>query len=299
VGRSRFRTVALLAVAVPVGLAIALAVDVLRLGGTDAWLAAHGRTPAYERHGRLVQVGDRRLYLDCRGSGSPTVVLENGLGSGADGWGFVLPRIAERTRICAYDRAGIGQSEPAPRRTVADAVEELRALLTTAGERPPYILVGMSLGGTHVRVLAGRHADETAGVVLVDAYLPDADYASRLGLDGAMLQDWARGIDDTSRTIEAVERLDWAASVSQLQASSVAGLPLEVLTVDQRLRFVDTRLSPVDVERLIDAQERWIEALSPGMTRLTIAERSGHVIQLDRPDLVIQAIERLVALSRT
>src|SRR5207247_8987128 len=120
---------------------------------------------------------------------------ENGLGSGAEGWGFVLPRIAERTRICAYDRAGIGQSEPAPRRTVADAVEELRALLTTAGERPPYILVGMSLGGTHVRVLAGRHADGTAGVVRVAACLTYADYAYRLGLYGEPRRGAAAGRD--------------------------------------------------------------------------------------------------------
>jgi pimeloyl-ACP methyl ester carboxylesterase len=290
---------AMLAVAVVVGLAIGLAVDIVRLGGPDAWQAAHGRSPAYEPLGRLVQVGDRRLYLDCRGDGSPTVVLENGLGSGADGWGFVLPRVAERTRVCAYDRAGIGRSQSAPRRTVTDVVEELRGLLAAAGERPPYVLVGMSLGGTHMRVFAGAHRGEVAGVVLVDAYLPDADYASRLGLDPAMLKDWARGIDDTSRTIEAVERLDWNASLAQLRASSVAGMPVQVLTVDQHLRFVDPRLSPADVERLIDAQRGWIEALSPGKTAITIAERSGHVIQLDRPDLVIQAIDRLVARSRT
>jgi pimeloyl-ACP methyl ester carboxylesterase len=297
-GRSAVRLGVWLALAVAIGLGLGLAVDVVRLGGPEGWLAARGWSPPYESLGRLVTVGDRQLYLDCRGAGSPTVVLENGLGSGADGWGFVLPRVADRTRVCAYDRAGIGRSTAAPRRTVADAVEELHQLLAAAGERPPYVLVGMSLGGSHVRMFGSAHKGEVAGIVLVDAYLPDADYAYGLGLDSGMLDDWARGLDDTSRTIEAVEHLDWVASVEQLKASTLAGLPVEVLTVDQHLRFVDPHLSAADVERLIAAQRRWIEALSPGRTRLTVADRSGHVIQLDRPDLVIGAIDRLVDLAR-
>ena len=292
--RGLLRTPIELLLALALGLGLALAIDVVRLGGPDAWLAAHGRSPDYVPLGKLVEVSGRSLYLDCRGSGSPTVVLENGLGTGADGWGFVLPRMAEKTRVCAYDRAGIARSEAAPRRTVSEAVQELRELLRAAGERPPYVLVGMSLGGTHVRLFAGRHQDEIAGVVLVDAYFPDASYAGGLGLDPTMLRDWARDVDETTRTIEAAERLDWAQSIAELRESTLRGLPIEALTVDQHLRYVDPRLPPADVERLIAAQRRWIEALSPGLTRLTIAERSGHVIQLDRPDLVIQAITRLV-----
>lgn len=281
------------------GIAVALAVDVARLGGTEAWFAARGVSPPYDARGRLVDVGDRRLYLDCRGSGAPTVVLENGLGSGAGGWGFVLEEIAERTRVCAYDRAGIGRSDGAPRRPVSAYVEELRELLAAAGERPPWVLVGMSLGGTHVRVFAARHPDEVVGLVFVDAYMPDIRLPSASRLPPAVTADFRAGFEATARSIEATEPIDWHASLAELASAPVAGRPVEVLSVPQELRLVHEQLDPELRAVLIDEWEAWIHALSPGRTRITIAERSGHIIQLDRPDLVIEAVARVLAAARS
>lgn len=294
----RARWLLRLGIALVAGVAVALAVDVARMGGTEAWLAARGFAPPYEARGRLVDVGERRLYLDCRGEGSPTVILENGLGSGAAGWGFVLPELAERTRVCAYDRAGIGRSDGAPRRPVSAIVEELRTLLVTAGERPPYVLVGMSLGGTHVRVLTARHPDEVVGLVFVDAYMPDVRLPSGDELDPRVVADFRAGFEATTRSIEATEPIDWQASLDELAAASIAGRPVEVLSVPQEFRIAHEYLDPALQARLIAEWEAWVLALSPGQTRVTIAERSGHIIQVDRPDLVIAAVERVVAAVR-
>lgn len=281
------------------GLSVALAVDVVRLGGTEAWFAARGISPPYDARGTLVEVAERRLYLDCRGTGQPTVVLENGLGSGAGGWGFVLPELAERTRVCAYDRAGIGRSDSAPRRPVSGYVEELRALLAAAGERPPWVLVGMSLGGTHVRVFTARHPDEVAGLVFVDAYMPDVRLPSASRLPPAVAADFQAAFDATTRAIEGTEPIDWTTSLAELASSSIAGRPVEVLSVPQELRLVHEQLDSDLQAVLIDEWESWILALSPGRTRITIAERSGHIIQVDRPDLVIAAVERVLAETRS
>lgn len=288
-----------LLVAIPLGLAIAVGVDVVRSGGPETWLAARGLGPPYVAQGEQVALPDgRSLYLDCRGSGSPTVVLENGLGSGASGWGFVLPKVADRTRTCAYDRAGIGRSESGPRQTVSDAVADLRELLAAAGERPPYVLVGMSLGGSHVRVFASAHPEEVVGVALVDAYMPDVTLPAAASLDPVIRADWQADVDATAALIERVEALDWAASVEEVRATKLEGIPVEALFVPPRYRFVHERLDPSVQAALIADWEAWIADLSPGRTRLTIAERSGHVIQMDRPDLVIDAIGRLVERSR-
>jgi pimeloyl-ACP methyl ester carboxylesterase len=110
------------------------------------------------------------LNIDCSGSGSPTVILDSGLGVPAIGWNFVQPEIAKFTRVCSYDRAGYGWSTSGPMpRTSAEIVTELHALLGAAGEKPPYILVGHSFGGYNIRVYNGAYPAEVAGMVLVDA----------------------------------------------------------------------------------------------------------------------------------
>ena len=110
------------------------------------------------------------LNIDCSGQGSPTVILDSGLGVPAIGWKFVQPEVAKFTRVCSYDRAGYGWSTPGPRtRTSAEIVKELHALLAAAGEKPPYIFVGHSFGGYNIRVFNGAYPNEVAGMVLVDA----------------------------------------------------------------------------------------------------------------------------------
>jgi len=124
--------------------------------------------------GRLVEFDGKLSHIHCIGQGSPTVVLEAGLDiGGSQTWTPVQSRIAETTRVCSYDRAGILWSEPrAEPRDANRIADELQGLLRAAGESPPYVLVGHSLGGLLVRVYAHRFPGEVAGVVLVDASHP-------------------------------------------------------------------------------------------------------------------------------
>jgi pimeloyl-ACP methyl ester carboxylesterase len=149
----------------------------------------------------LVDIGGRNIYLECRGTGSPTVILESGFRNDADIWSvplgdtqtMVLPEVAKFTRVCAYDRPGTildldrgSRSDPVPMpRTLPEIVDELHALLLAANVPGPYVLAAHSLGGLMVRLYASTYPNEVAGMVLVDA-VPDglpallgpADYAT-------------------------------------------------------------------------------------------------------------------------
>src|SRR5215216_4870875 len=121
--------------------------------------------------GGLVAIGGgRSLYLACVGSGSPTVVLEAGLGADTHSWQEVQPQLGRTSRTCAYDRAGVGNSVRRPGvHDARDDIDDLQRLLDGADLDPPYVLVGHSYGGLLVRLFAKAHPDKTAGVVLVDA----------------------------------------------------------------------------------------------------------------------------------
>jgi pimeloyl-ACP methyl ester carboxylesterase len=123
----------------------------------------------YARPHTLVNVGGRRLNLFCLGSGSPTVILDGGLGDDVTGWRKVHAAIARTTRVCAYDRAGYGFSDPGPMPRSAQALsDDLDRLIHAAHLRPPFVLVGHSLAGLHVRLFVDEHLRHVAGVVLVD-----------------------------------------------------------------------------------------------------------------------------------
>jgi pimeloyl-ACP methyl ester carboxylesterase len=119
--------------------------------------------------GRLVDIGGRNLHINCSGAGFPTVVLEAGAGAFAIDWALVQPEIARTNRVCSYDRAGSGWSDPSPVvETPATIVSDLHALLQAAGEKPPYILIGASMGGIYARLYQMRYPNEIVGMVLVD-----------------------------------------------------------------------------------------------------------------------------------
>src|SRR5438094_312956 len=121
--------------------------------------------------GHLVDVGGRRLYVQCSGSGSPTVVLVSGLAETSVYWGgWIAPAVAQNTTVCAYDRAGQGWSDPpaSPQDGLAVATD-LHALLDHAQIPGPYVLVGHSTGGVYVRVFAARYPDQVAGIVFLDS----------------------------------------------------------------------------------------------------------------------------------
>jgi pimeloyl-ACP methyl ester carboxylesterase len=122
----------------------------------------------------MVDVGEHRLHMNCIGQGSPTVVLDAGWGYTSVEWsGWAQPEVAKQTRVCAYDRAGMGWSEPEPGAPNAtQTTAELHALLREADEQGPYVLVGHSLAGLYSRIYAERYPEEVAGMVLVNSSHP-------------------------------------------------------------------------------------------------------------------------------
>ena len=280
---------------VALGLVVALVVDVVRIGGPERWFAAHRLPTPYVPLGRTVVVNGAGTYVDCRGSGSPTVILDSGLGTGAAGWGSVLGNSAEITRTCTWDRPGIGASASIGRHDAIDVAAHLRAALSAAGEAGPFVVVGHSLGGVYARVFAAAHATEVAGVVLVDPYIPDIRAVDHVALPDGLRDEWLRGIEDTNELIERTEELDWVPTERALADADLGDLPLELLFVEQRFRW-EGPFEPYEAE-LIDAWENLVLALSTD-ARLTIAVNSTHMIQWDQPERVVEAIRRLVDEAR-
>lgn len=138
-----------------------------------SWAGARAGMVLREKYppvGQMVDIGGYRLHLDCQGQGEPTVILEATIGTPGSMWALIQPEVARHTRACAYDRAGIGWSDPSPRpRTIDVIAEELHTLLDRAGIRGSKVLVGNSAAGWMVRYYAHNYPDAVAGIVLVDS----------------------------------------------------------------------------------------------------------------------------------
>ena len=157
-----------------IGVLALLAAAILAGTAYETW-NRHRVAAEFPPRGTLVDIGGRRIHLDCRGTGAPIVVFESGLDMyGSLSWSAVQDPIAQTTRACSYDRAGILWSDRAQgaRNAVAIA-NDLHAALQAAGERGPYVMVGHSLGGPYVMTFARRFGDDVAGIVFVDASHPD------------------------------------------------------------------------------------------------------------------------------
>ena len=299
VGRmAALRQPARLLLVVIAGLTIAVVVDIARVGGPGTWLLRH-RLPAPMTaavgDGRRVDVGGHALYIDCRGSGSPTIVLESGMGDGVVGWAPVHDELAGTTRTCAYDRAGRGGSDARDRHTVADAADDLRTLLTNAGERPPFVVVGHSLGEVHARVFADRFRDDVAGLILVDGFSVDLEVDRIHPLLGDLRGEYQERVQQLRDLVAAVEGLDWPASERQLREADLGGLAVTVLRAPRE----EPRLDAGTNREIARTWQRAYESLSPGRVRYEIAWGAGHIIQADRPDLVIAAARDLLDRIRT
>jgi len=143
------------------------------VGGASETVALASDERRYPMPGQLYDVGGYRLHLDCTGSGGPTVVLLSGLGEFSPSWAHIAPAVAETSRVCAYDRAGQGWSDDAPRiQDGLQAASDLNTLLDRAGEDGPYVLVGHSIGGSYAMTYAARYPEQVAGMVLLDASDP-------------------------------------------------------------------------------------------------------------------------------
>ncbi len=291
--------------AVFAGLLLGGTIDVLRVGGVDAWLAARGPTvipdiPPYEALGRVVDVDGAGVYLDCRGSGSPTVILEGGFGSGAAGWGETLDGIAAFTRVCGWDRPGLGASEGRGVHSAGESAELLRATLAAAGERGPFVVVAHSFGGVYGRLFAegarsGDAEDSVLSFLMLDTYEPDLGMDVDPALPPAVRAGIREVLDETASMLAGGETLDWDRTMAELASAGPVGEPAILLTVDPRSRWVDP--DPATSALLVEAWYRNMGARYPHGT-FEVAERSGHVIQHDRPDLVIAHTRDLVERAR-
>lgn len=292
----------------------------------------HARDAArWMEPGRLVDVGGgRRMHLYCTGSGAPTVVLEAGLGDfSIPSWNAVQPAISGYSRVCSYDRAGTGWSDPPTVSPLPDAIiADLRTVLQNAGEQAPFVMVGHSLGGPIVRHYAVHHADQVAGLVLVDG--SHEDQIAKLPLPAWL--DWVvaslpalnfLGIDRLvyvfagSDSITAISGARgsmpaMARNTATLQsilpqffdqirrdARPFGALPLVVLTASQMAPVPG--LSP---QQMLTFHDTWMELHKDIASRSTnshwiIAEKSTHYIQRDQPDLVIAAVKEVIVGVRS
>jgi pimeloyl-ACP methyl ester carboxylesterase len=239
----------------------------------------------------LVDVGGRSIFLECQGTGSPTVVLEAGLTGDSRTWEQVAPAIAGETRVCAYDRANIGQSDAAPTpRSAQDMVDDLDAALAAAGERSPFVLVGFSFGGLVSQLYTSSHPGDVAGLVLVESSHPDEVEVFQSHLTPAQVAEDRAAIQDNP------EGVDILASFAQAQASAdLPPVPLVVVTAARSDGWPpdwDAEL----FDRLRAHQQRQLAGLVPAGVQV-IADHSGHDVPHEQPDVVIDAIEAVLTKS--
>jgi len=169
---------------------------------------------SYPMPGRLIDVGGHGLHLNCTGSGSPTVVLQAGGGEMSSNLGWIAPAVARDTRVCVYDRAGRGWSEPADTpQDAATIATDLHTLLDRAGVPGPYVLAGHSFGGYYVLAFAARYPEKVAGMALVDSTAPAA------AKPPASSSDAAGSYDVMGRVSALVSAAARVATVSQLRST--------------------------------------------------------------------------------
>lgn len=157
--------------------------------------------------GRMVDIGGRRIQIDCRGSGTPVVVFESGLDTmGSLSWAAVQPEVARTTRACAYSRAGVMWSDPSTGPFSADAeARDLHEALSAAGEKPPYVIVAHSLGGPYAANFTRLYGADVAGLVFVDASHPDQLAVLRAAA--------GRDVNEDNAQVRIADALSWAGVV--------------------------------------------------------------------------------------
>lgn len=322
------------------GIVVLIALIVVALGSSaayNAWAFHHARAVAGVP-GKLYMVNGRNMHLYCTGQGSPTIVLEDGLGNDWTIWAKVQPVLSHDTQVCSYDRAGFGWSDPRPAVRDSNAIAtELHGLLTQAGITGPIILMGHSIAGIHMREYEARYPENVKGIVFLDGSTPLQDARFPAAVRDAEKQLYGKMEMYKFLTFIGVPRVlgqcaqvppgfeaysPWikADSCSLLQLSStqaeVAGvepsgeetahlgpfgdLPILILSEDPE--------KPLAVPGLPAATAQQMSAIWNGMqedikklstrSRRIIATGSTHYVQVDRAELVNKEVANFLQVVR-
>jgi pimeloyl-ACP methyl ester carboxylesterase len=265
--------------------------------------------------------GGRKMYLECRGSGNPTVILESGYRNDVEIWSTplepgmstVFPQVAKFTRVCAYDRPGtfldadhLGRSTSVPMpRSARDLVYDLHALLQPAHIPGPYVFAAHSFGGIFARLYASTYPNEVVGMVLVDALSEKV----RSGLTPEQWKLYVNfGFTKPTPGLEKykeIETLDVNSSLDQMEqaakAKPLSPVPLIVLTQGQPFDLSPWQPLPADFPGALNkawhAAQDGLATLAPN-AKHTVATKSAHYIQVQEPQLVIDAIRQVVEAVR-
>ncbi len=295
---------------------------------------AAGDAARYPAPGQMMVVEGHQMHLNCVGAGSPTVVLESGFSSTSLDWGLVQPEIAQFTRVCAYDRAGLGWSEVGPEpRTPRHVATELHTLLQNVDIEAPYVLVGQSIGGKYIRIYADLYPGEVSGMVMVDArheiMEPPArtpeenlraqqDYRASLGLYTTLgkigvarafgswllpaLNPAYKALSPETRTLIAI--FGGRQSTIDTMVAESAGETAN----DDQLRAANLPanmpLVVLAADSSLKAEPKWLQAQQQlaaltHNSRLQEVTNADHFIQLTQPAVVIEAVRDVVESART
>jgi pimeloyl-ACP methyl ester carboxylesterase len=292
----------------------ALVVAAAVAGATYQWSATRRDLAAAPYPGQLIDVGGHRLHVWCAGSGAPAVILESGLAGTTADWGFVQPEVARFTRVCSYDRAGMGYSDPGPSpRTARQIARELAALIQRSGIHDPVVLAAASSGGLPVRVFASEHGTLAAGLVLIDASHEDqghdvpalAPFVGVLSTLGALR---AAGVGFGLSPSSLAPSVRGFATATRFRAAGQQAAADEIMRMNDTAAEVRASRRQLTIPIVVltgarGADDAWRRlqrdqvALSPRGCQI-VAEESGHVIPVEAPGLVVSAIRAVVDAVR-
>jgi pimeloyl-ACP methyl ester carboxylesterase len=279
---------------------------------------AGAQSPASGNFSGTVEIpGGRHLYLECHGSGSPTVIFEAGLRSRGDIWSSsregvgtgVLPRVAPFTHACIYDRPGtlahfpnVSRSDPMPMpRSTGEVVADLHALLSAAGVPGPYVMVGASTGGLIMRQYASLYPAEVSGLVLVDAISEAMEGLMRPRQFARYNRFYLQSPSADAAQYKNLEAIDFYRSFAEVKPRrrKPRRLPMFVISADYGFgvpsgvgkRFAER------VNRTWQRSQLYLASLHPH-TKRVVAFGSGHQVHVNRPGLVTRYVLRMVARAR-
>ena len=311
------------------GLIVALGLLVV-LGGVGAVyesVAEAADVRAFPPPGGMIDVGGYRLHLNCVGAGSPTVVIEAGWGDSSGSWSsWVQPGVARTTRVCTYDRAGMGYSDSGPLPRTADRfARELHTLLLRADVPGPYVLVGHSLGGLPARVFTNQYPTDVVGVVLIDSMSPSSAKSSTSGTpaqsDAPSIIDWLLTLPARTgvlRLLAGPLQLNAGLSPEVANAYTAVSVTPRALQagIDEGKGMPDSLTEAGAVKSfgalplivlsrgVIPGQDQEWQRMQTELLELSsnsqqlFADKSGHSIQFDQPEAAVGAIEKMVEQTR-